>query len=120
LNSGGAAMSTVPGTLARSAIEISPCFLANEGSTASAFWSENGVMASSVNPRFSSNAFARLYASVALLGREVSPASSDSATPMYSGYMSRLPAVSARSTISELPMSLFSRTRNPLASSAWR
>src|SRR4051812_3085030 len=36
---------------------------------------------------------------------------------MYSGYMSRLPAVSARSTISELPMSLLSRTRKPCASS---
>src|SRR4051794_15882627 len=113
-------MSTVPGTLARSPICLSPYFFAVAGRTASAFWSENGVIDSSVKPRFSSNAFALRYASCLLDGRLVSPASSDSATPMYSGYMSRLPATSARSTIPELPMSLFSRTRKPCASSAWR
>src|SRR4051794_2929356 len=110
-------MSTMPGSLARSPICLSPYFFAVEGSTASAFWSENGVIDSNVKPRFSSNALALRYASCLLEGRFVSPASSDSATPMYSGYMSRLPATSARSTISELPMSLFSRTRKPLASS---
>src|SRR3954469_4998327 len=113
-------MSTVPGSFARSPICLSPSRFAVEGSTASAFWSENGVMASRVKPRFSSNRFALRYASCRLEGRFVSPARSERATPMYSGYMSRLPATSARSTISELPMSLFKRTRKPCASSAWR
>ena len=52
-------------------------------------------------------------------GRRLTPAISDSSTPVYSGYMSRLPICIAWSTISELPMSLLSSTGIPCARSAW-
>jgi hypothetical protein len=51
--------------------------------------------------------------------RRRSPAISDSSTPVYSGYMSRLPPVSALSMISELPMSLFRTTWKPAFRSVW-
>ena len=52
-------------------------------------------------------------------GRSLTPAISESSTPVYSGYMSRLPICIAWSTISELPMSLLSSTGIPCARSDW-
>ena len=69
----------------RSASERSPFFCANAGFTASASVLKNGVLSSSVKPRFSWNALAAAYVASAVFGDSFWPSTVRTISPVYSG-----------------------------------